>query len=143
MTRLFSRISTFSLAWRQTILAGSVLAMLLPLAALAFRLHARLGVEAACVAASACWLGAATALGGAHGLRAPSLVLVRTLFSTVTRLSLPLGVGLMVYLLGAPLVQAGFFYYLLTFYPFVLAVETMLSLPQADTSPAILTCEDD
>ena len=85
---------------------------------------------AAGVAAASCLLGAATALVVSHLLREPQHAMAALLVATTARMGVPLLVGLVAYLRGGPLAEAGLLYYLLVFYPVTLAVEIGLSLPQ-------------
>jgi hypothetical protein len=87
------------------------------------------GAVAAAVALLFCLLGGLVALVLSDVFRGPQMVLQRVLLGTLLRMGIPLGMTLMVYVRGGPLVEAGFAYYVVVFYLVMLAVETVMLVP--------------
>ena len=90
-----------------------------------------IALAAAALAASLCWTGAAVALVLCNLLRGSDQMLVALFVGMIARMSIPLGFGAMIHLLGGPLAQAGILYYVLIFYPVTLLVETALIIPKS------------
>lgn len=89
-----------------------------------------LGVVAASLAAGVCFLSAVTALLMSRCLQGPAGGIAAMLLPTVARTAPPLMLAVVVRLLGRPLVETGFVYYLVGFYLLALAVELPMSLPR-------------
>lgn len=99
---------------------------------LAGSLRGGAGLAAAAVAAGVCLFGAAAALCVCRCFSDPGTAWIGVLAAMMPRMGIPMGFALLLYGLGGPLMEAGFLYYLIVFYPLTLAVETMLSLPETD-----------
>ena len=112
----------------QIALALTVVAMGGVVGGIAWQVAGLWGLAAAGVAAAACWLGAAVALGAATLLARRGHGLTGLLAGMGLRMGVPLALALVLFLRGGPLVQGGLLYYFLAFYPLTLAVETALSL---------------
>jgi len=84
------------------------------------------GLEAAAAAASCCGIGALAGLALAWCFRGPRHLLAPILVGMFARMAVALAVALTVQLVGGPLAEAGFLYYLLVFYSVTLAVETVV-----------------
>jgi uncharacterized membrane protein YadS len=118
----------FGRSW--AILSGAMLAFLLPVAAVAYRLNGPEAIRAAILAAGVCWLGATLTLAGTarfgrDGINAPMYTLACGL---VFNCGLPFLVGLAFSLRGGELAQAGAFGLIVVFFQFALVVSTLLSL---------------
>jgi hypothetical protein len=87
------------------------------------------GLVAAAAAAAICLAGALSALVASHLLRGPKRVWYGLLLGMFLRTGIPLGAGVFIALRRGTLAENGFLFYLLVFYPVVLALETVLSLP--------------
>jgi len=85
----------------------------------------------AAVAGVCCLVSAILALVSGEPFRAKQQLLHAMLVGMAFRMGLPLGIGLAIYAYAAPLVEAGFVYYLLIFFELTLLVEVFLSLPPA------------
>jgi hypothetical protein len=96
------------------------------------------GLTAGLAAAGGCLLAAYLALGICDRFRRPEHVLAFVLVGMAIRMGIPLVSALVVVFLGRPLADAGYFYYLMVFYPVMLAAETALALPRGriDDSPS-------
>jgi len=90
------------------------------------------GLLTAAVAVVCCLPGAVLALLVGELLGDPALALHRMLLGMMFRMGIPLALALAIDLGGGRLVETGFLYYLGAFYPVVLGVETVLSLPPAE-----------
>jgi hypothetical protein len=84
---------------------------------------------AAGAAAVVCSAGALLAIWIPYVLCDPKYALTALLLNMAVNMGLPLAFAVAVQILGGPLSQAGFLYYLLFFYLLTLVVKTMLSLP--------------
>ena len=82
------------------------------------------GLVAAAFASACCCVGAAGTLGLGRGLRNPSRLPAAVALGMLLRMGIPLASAVAVQLLGSPLAEAGFLYYLLLFYMVTLVVET-------------------
>ena len=99
-----------------------------------WRLSQQPGAWAAVAAAAACWLGAAGGMAVGDALaRAPA---AGWLVGIIPRMGFPLGLAVVVKVVGGPLFDSGVLYYLLVVYPVVLATEAVLSLPRRSGFPA-------
>lgn len=130
--RFLTRLQQLSLAARAGLLAGSLLlaaGLILPVA---FSAKGEVGVVAALAAALVCLIPGLVALGLGEIFRSPETALYNLLFGTLIRMGLPLAVVVAVYVVGGPLVEGGFAFSLLAFYPVMLLVETMLLAAQVD-----------
>lgn len=115
---------------RSALLTLAGLATWAAVAPVAWKLSGTVGLRSAGLAAASCWAGAMPALVVSltfYRLKQPLPGLLLGLFF---RMSIPLGIGLIVQLRHGVLAQAGFVYYLLVFYPVMLAVEVYLTLPK-------------
>lgn len=97
---------------------------------LAAWLKGPIGLVAAAFAAGVCFIGAAAALCLCRIFCDPATAWIGVLAAMVPRMGVPMGFALLVYGVGGPLVDAGFLYYLIVFYPYTLTVDTILSLPE-------------
>ena len=122
-------------AVRATMLGAVVVAALAATAPVAIRLGGSLALAAAATAALLCLAGAAAALLIVDRFRAPSGALAALWIGMTIRTGGPFAVGMIIHLHGGPLAQAGLLCYLLVFYPIVLAVGTILSLPPTNRQP--------
>lgn len=93
-------------------------------------------VSAAVAAFFACFVGAMLALILSHVFRGPRHALAALLLGMMARMGIPLGLGSSIHLHGGPLAEAGLLYYLIAFYLAILAVETVLSLPETQACAA-------
>ncbi len=84
---------------------------------------------AAAVAAGVCLLSTMLALAVSHPMRGPEGVLRGMLFGMMLRTGIPLILALAFCVQDGGLADAGVIYYLLVFYPAMLGMETVLSLP--------------
>jgi len=119
-----------SLIFRGVILAGAMLAtgsIALPLVYIV--LEDRVAMLAGAAAGTVCLVAGWSALGLRKILRGPEHTLAFLGLGMLFRMGMPLGAALAVYLLGGPLAGKVFLYYLIVFYPVMLAVETILTLP--------------
>jgi len=124
------------MAIRATALAVAVLVVYLLTATITWRINGPTGVFHAGLAAAACLLGAETALllsGVFRGTRHAFSGLLAGIFM---RMSVPLALALAC-LAVSPRQPAGPLMYLLIFYPLVMAMEVILSLPYGES----LKCE--
>ncbi len=126
-----------SLIFRGVILAGAMLAtglVALPLAYIV--LQDKVAMLPGVAAGMACLLAGWAVLCLRKILRGPEHTLVFLGLGMLFRMGMPLVAALAVYLLGGPLAGKVFLYYLIVFYPVMLAVETILTLPtgKADIS---------
>ena len=128
----FPNLRNRSLATRGAVLAAVTVLFCALVGPVAFCVGGPAGLSASAAAGGICLLGAAIALTVCHVLRSPRTVLYGMLLGMAARMVIPLACGLTIHLWGGTLAEAGFLYYLLVFYPVTLAVETSLSLPQAD-----------
>jgi hypothetical protein len=87
------------------------------------------------LAAGLCLAGTAMALVLADRLQGPGGVLAALWLGMAFRAGVPFVIGIAIHLHGGPLAQAGLLCYLLVFYPIVLAVGTILSLPPTNRQP--------
>lgn len=124
--RLFVQLGVLALA------VALAFAVISPLAGW---LRGAAGLAAAGAAAGACFVGAATALGVSRSFSDPAKAWIGPLAAMIPRMAVPMGFVLVVYGLGGPLIEAGFLYYLIVFYSYTLAVDTMLLLPETGSRP--------
>lgn len=133
------RLPQRSLLFRAVILGGVVLvaaSVILPLGrAISSN---RAGLFAGAAAGGVCLLAAWLALGLSGPLRRPQQTLALVLVGMLVRMGIPLAAALAVCFSGGPLVDAGFLYYLVVFYPLTLTVETFLSLPESEPAEKII-----
>ncbi|MEN6406709.1 MAG: hypothetical protein ABFC77_09575 [Thermoguttaceae bacterium] len=94
------------------------------------------GVAAASLAAGACGVSAVLALLTSHWIAGVNVGAAAMLLPMMIRIAPPLLVALAVRLRGPGLVEAGFVYYLISFYLLALGVELPLSLPPVDPRAA-------
>ena len=90
------------------------------------------GLVTAAVAAGCCLPGAILALFVGDLLQGAAFALQRLLLGMMFRMGIPLALALAIDLAGGRLADTGFLYYLAAFYPFVLGVETVLSIPPTE-----------
>lgn len=83
------------------------------------------GLGAGAAAALCCCIGAMVGLGMAWCFRGPGHLLAQVLVGMFGRMGVALASALIVQLVGGPLAEAGFVYYVLMFYLVTLAAETV------------------
>ncbi len=93
------------------------------------------GVFASAAAGGLCLLGGLTALLVALPFQKTSIAWAGVLAGMLPRMFLPLGLGLLLYFRVGPLASGGLLYYLLVFYPVMLALGTAMSLPPTAARP--------
>jgi hypothetical protein len=131
MTGWPAKLRTQGILAQWGILTLTLGASLVLVGAIAGSRHGRPGWAAATAAATACYLGAASALAVGRCFPGPQNAWKGVLAGMLPRMGIPLGFALFVYWRGGPLAEAGSLYCLLAFYPLALAVETLLWLPEA------------
>lgn len=134
MGAYFARLRNRSLAVRATFLLAAVVVLYVMVLPAALVCGGDGGLRASGFAALACLVGAEIALVVSRLLRAPQQALWALLLGMTARMGVPLIFGLVVQLTGGPLAEAGLLFYLLVFFPVILAVETTLSLPQTKSA---------
>jgi hypothetical protein len=130
MRNWLGNLGDFGLPAREAMLAIGMVSLYLLAAPLAYWLGGIVGLLTAAVACGVCLLASALALAVSTLLRQPALALYGLLLAMAARTGIPLFCALAVRLQGTALLERGFFYYLVVFYLFALAVETPLSLPR-------------
>jgi hypothetical protein len=124
-----------SLVLRGLILAGALLATGLIALPLGYAIsQERVVFLAGAAAGIACLLAGLAGLGLREILHRPEHALAFLGLGMLFRMGIPLGAALAVYLFGGPLSAAAFLYYLVVFYPVMLAIETVLTLPDGSSS---------
>jgi hypothetical protein len=88
-----------------------------------------LAMQAVGAAAVICFSSGGLALLATRAFPSPRDSVAAIGLGTLVRMGLPLAAVLIAQIFGVPLVNAGFVYYLLTFYVVVLIMDTLLSLP--------------
>jgi hypothetical protein len=135
MVTSLSNLRNRGVAVRATALASVVFAALAATTPVAIRLGGSVGLAAAATAAVLCLAGAAAALVIVDRFRTPSGALAALWVGMAVRTGVPFAIGVTIHLHGGPLAKAGLLCYLLAFYPIVLAVGTILSLPPTNRQP--------
>jgi hypothetical protein len=136
MGRRLATLRGASVGVRQTVLLTGVLLALAIAAPVGWATRGWLGIAAAAAAAACCWLGTAVAMVLTDLFRDPKSVWIGWMLGTVPRMGLPLVMAVAVKVRGGALFDSGLLYYLLVFYPVVLGLETVMSLPsQAPPTP--------
>jgi len=97
-------------------------------ALLAAWLGGRDSVIASSVAAALCLMGAEGGLVACAPFRKTAFLWQGSLLGIFPRLGVPFGFGAIFYLRGRTLAEAGLLYYLVGFYPVILALETVILL---------------
>jgi hypothetical protein len=118
------------LIYRGLILAGAMLATGLVALPLGYAIsHERVVLVAGAAAGVVCLLAGWAGLGLGEIFHRPEHSRAFIGLGMIFRMGMPLGAVLMVYFLAGPLASECFLYYLVGFYPVMLAVETFLTLP--------------
>ena len=121
---------------RIAILISALLLALAAAAPVAAYLGGSEGLLAAGTAMAICLLGGISALVLDHLLGSIGLVPYNVLIGMIPRMGLPLGLCMIVYVVGGVLARSGLAYYLLLFYPLMLLVETLLVVPKMESAKA-------
>ena len=118
-------------------LAISMVLVYLLAAPVAYWLGGAASLLAATVAGAVCLLASALALALSTLLRQPVLAFYGLVLAMAVRTGIPLLCALVIRVHETPLLERGFFYYLVVFYLVALGIETSLSLPRVG---AVATC---
>ena len=112
----------------------ATMALLFPVAPVAWVISGAEGVAAAIAGAFLCFSGGLLSLVWNLAFPGPKLLVVRILGGMLPRMGVPLMGGLVLQITVEPLAEAGVLIYLLVFYPALLSLETWLSLCSVDTT---------
>ncbi len=116
------------------VLYVTTMALLLPVAPVAWVISGAEGVAAAVAGAFLCFSGGLLSLVWNLAFPGPKLLIVRVLGGMLPRMGVPLMGGIVLQITVEPLAEAGVLIYLLVFYPALLSIETWLSLSSLDTT---------
>lgn len=131
---LLQRIAKGGFLVHSILLYVATMALLLPVAPVAWVISGVEGVAAAIAGAFLCFSGGLLTLVWNAAFSGPKLLLVRILGGMLPRMGVPLMGGIVLQITVEPLAEAGVLIYLLVFYPALLSIETWLSLTSLDTS---------
>lgn len=112
----------------------TMMALLVPVAPVAWVISGAEGVAAAVAGAFLCFSGGMLTLVWNLAFPGPKLLVVRVLGGMLPRMGVPLMGGLALQIAVEPLAEGGVLIYLLIFYPALLSVETWLSVASLDGS---------
>ena len=116
------------------VLYVATMALLIPVAPVAWVISGVEGVAAAVAGAFLCFSGGLLVLVWNLAFPGPKLLIVRVLGGVLPRMGVPLMGGLVLQITVQPLAEAGVLLYLLFFYPALLSLETWLTLASLDTT---------
>lgn len=129
MSGRLGRLQRAGFLAQSAVLAAAVLVIYAPVGGLAYGISGNLGSATALTAAWLCFLGAEVALVVCHLLRPTPFRHFGFLAGMLPRMGIPLVFGLFLSITLPPIAKAGLMLYLIAFYPVVLTVETLESLP--------------
>lgn len=119
------------LGFQSAVLWGGLLSAYLLIAPIAVQISGPTGLASAAVGCGLCLLGTQVALVVARSFRRPDNLWQGMLLGMLPRMGIPLGVGLVLQIVGGPLVESGLLIYAAVFYQVGLSIEVMLCLPPA------------
>jgi hypothetical protein len=131
---IFQRIAEGGFLVHAVFLYVATMALVLPVASVAWVISGMEGVAAAISGAFLCFSGGLLTLVWNLAFPGRKLLIVRALGGMLPRMGVPLMGGLVLQIAVEPLAEAGILIYLLVFYPALLSLETWLSLNSLDTS---------
>ena len=117
------------------ILTGSLFGVGAVAAAIGHAVSGWAGVASAGLALAISLFSGVLALALSIWCRLPELVVYQVLLGMLPRMGIPLGSCMIVALLGGPLAEAGFVFYIMAFYFVTLAVETFLVVGHLSSQP--------
>jgi len=129
--------ATGGLAAQAMWLFGSVAALYVLLAPLAYALHGTEALVAAAVAAGICVFGSFGALVAMQVLKGPAMLIGGVVLGMFLRMAVPLVFCWIVYLQPSLLTRAGMVFYVLAFYMVTLTVDATITALRVENSFAV------